>query len=293
MARRRSSMPSFGRPAPSGKGPSSRTASWTRWTSNGRRASRFSPRTRRSGTAITRSTLSTPQATPTSAVRSNGRSPWSTPSSCSSMPVKGRCRRPALCCARPWRWNSRSSSSSTRSTGPTPGSPRWSTRSTNCSSIWMPTSPPSISRSSTRSLARARQRSIPTFRAPTWSRSFAHCSTPFPLHSTILTTRCGPGSRISTPRRTSGVSPCAGSSTARSAKVRRSPGVARMARSSPPVSARSPSPRHSTRLMSTRPGRANSSASPASRMSPLATRWPIVRILVRSRRSPSTNRPCR
>ena len=50
-----------------------------------------------------RSTLSAPQATPTSAVRSNGRSPWSTPSSCSSMPVKGRCHRPALCCARPWR----------------------------------------------------------------------------------------------------------------------------------------------------------------------------------------------
>ena len=50
-ARRRSSTPCSGSPAPSAPTRTSTSASWTRWTSSARRASRSSPRTRPSATA--------------------------------------------------------------------------------------------------------------------------------------------------------------------------------------------------------------------------------------------------
>ena len=50
--------------------------------------------------APSRSTSSTPPATPTSAARSSAACPWSTASSCWSTRARARCRRPASCCAR-------------------------------------------------------------------------------------------------------------------------------------------------------------------------------------------------
>ena len=50
-ARPRSSTPCCGSPAPSARTRTSTSASWTRWTSSARRASRSSPRTRRCATA--------------------------------------------------------------------------------------------------------------------------------------------------------------------------------------------------------------------------------------------------
>ena len=47
-----------------------------------------------------RSTSSTPPATPTSAARSSAACRWSTASCCSSTRARARCRRPASCCAR-------------------------------------------------------------------------------------------------------------------------------------------------------------------------------------------------
>jgi GTP-binding protein len=48
-------------------------------------------------------------ATPTSAARSSAGCPWSTASPCSWTPPRGRCRRPASCCARRSRRTCRSS----------------------------------------------------------------------------------------------------------------------------------------------------------------------------------------
>ena len=93
-------------------------------------------------------------ATPTSAARWSGGCRWSTACCCWSTPARGRCRRPGSCCARRSRPTCRWSSWSTRSTGPTPASPRSSTRSRSCSSTSTPTSTSSTSRSSTACPAR-------------------------------------------------------------------------------------------------------------------------------------------
>ena len=52
--------------------------------------------------ATSRSTWSTPPATPTSAARSSGPWPWSTACCCWSTPPRARCPRPATCCPRRW-----------------------------------------------------------------------------------------------------------------------------------------------------------------------------------------------
>ena len=96
------------------------------------------------------------RATPTSEARSSGASRWSTACCFWWMPPKGRCRRRASSCARRSRRGFRSCSSSTRSTGPTLASKRWSTRSTSSFSISTPPPSRSSSRSSTRSPAKAR-----------------------------------------------------------------------------------------------------------------------------------------
>ena len=64
--------------------------------------------------------------------------------------LRARFLRRASCSARRSRRGCRWCSSSTRSTGPTPASARWSTRSTSCSSTWTRTRSRSSSRSSTR-----------------------------------------------------------------------------------------------------------------------------------------------
>ena len=140
-ARRRSSTPCCARPAPSARTSTWKSAPWTRTTSSVRRASRSSPRTRRSRTrastpptARSRSTSSTPPVTPTSAARSSAACRWSTASSCSSTRARARCRRRASCCARRSRRSSPSSCWSTRPTARTPASPRSRRRRTTCCS---------------------------------------------------------------------------------------------------------------------------------------------------------------
>ena len=101
--------------------PGGRAASWTRTTSSASAASPSWPRTSPSTTGdASRSTSSTRPATPTSAARSSACSRWPTACSCSSTPPRGRCRRRASCCARRSRPGCGRSSSSTRSTAPTP-----------------------------------------------------------------------------------------------------------------------------------------------------------------------------
>src|SRR5215210_4038734 len=82
-ARRRSSTPCSGSPAPSARTRTSPTACSTRWTSSARRASRSSPRTPPSSSATRRSTSSTRRGMRTSAARWSADSRWWT-ASCSS-----------------------------------------------------------------------------------------------------------------------------------------------------------------------------------------------------------------
>ena len=84
-------------------------------------------------------------------------------SCCWSTRPRGRCRRPATCCRRRWPAACRSWSRSTRSTAPTPGRPRCSTRSRSCSSTWAPRPTSSTSRCCTPTPSWARRR-------PTWPR---------------------------------------------------------------------------------------------------------------------------
>ena len=70
----------------------------TTWNANA--ASRSSRRTSLLIIKVSRSTLSTPRGTPTSAARSNACSTWPTAASCLSMPLRGRCPRHALCSKR-------------------------------------------------------------------------------------------------------------------------------------------------------------------------------------------------
>ena len=191
---------------------------WTPATSSARRASRSSRRTPRSlrDRRPDRSTSSTPPATPTSAARSSAACRWSTASCCSSTRARARCRRPASCCARRSRPSCPSSWSSTRSTAPTPASPRSSTRLLRA--VPRPATP---SRGADRVPDRLRRRPRPAGPRSTGPRtaSMPDSEDLEPLFDTILETvpapvvrrrgaRCRPTSPTSTPRRSSAGSRC-------------------------------------------------------------------------------------
>jgi hypothetical protein len=155
-ARRPWSTPCCGRRTHSPPTLTSKSAPWTRTTSSAKRASRSSRRTRPSRTRAStpprgrsRSTSSTPRATPTSAARSSAACRWWMASCCSSTRARVRCRRPASCCARPSRPSCRSSCWSTRPTVRMLVSTRSSASHRTCCSasppIWRTTCPTSTS----------------------------------------------------------------------------------------------------------------------------------------------------
>ena len=114
-----------------------------------------------------------------------------------------RCPRRASSCARPWRRRCPSSSSSTRSTGPTPASTRSSTRSTSSSSTSTRPRSRSSSRSSTAASRRARRADRKArARQPTWppARRAARAD---PGAQATTDARCRRSSPTSTRRTTS------------------------------------------------------------------------------------------
>ena len=128
----------------------------------GARAGHHHPRQGRLGhvadatAARSRSTSSTPPATPTSAARSSGRLAMVDGVAPARRRRRGaRCPRPATCCPRRWPPTCPPSSCSTRSTARTPAPTRSSTRSTSSSSTSTSTTTTSSSRSSPPSPARA------------------------------------------------------------------------------------------------------------------------------------------
>ncbi|CAB4814414.1 unannotated protein [freshwater metagenome] len=142
MARPPSSMRCFVRPARSVIMPLSSTESWIRTIRNANAASRSSPRPLRSHGTTSRSTSSTPQATPISVARLNVPFRWSTASFFSLMLLKAPCLRPVTCSQRLSRCPCRQLLSSTRSIARMRDPKRFSTRSTSCSSTLMPMNMP-------------------------------------------------------------------------------------------------------------------------------------------------------
>ncbi len=114
------------------------------------------PRTSPSRWAAPRSTSSTRPATPTSAARSSASCKMADGCLAAGRRRRGAAAADALRAAQGVRSAACGrSSSSTRSTAPTPGPPRCSTPSSTCSSSWTPTTPRSISRPSTPPAGRA------------------------------------------------------------------------------------------------------------------------------------------
>ena len=145
----------------------------------------------------------------------------------------------------------RSSSSSTRSTGRTPASPRSSTRPTSSSSISTPTRSRSTSRSSTPAPRPDGPRpTVPTTAGcptpTTSSRSSRCCWTRSRRRATRKALRCRRSSPTSTRRPTSAASRWSGSSAASCAAASRSRGAGSTGRSSAPRSPSCWSPRPST-----------------------------------------------
>ena len=204
---------------------------------------------------------------------------------------RARCRRPGSCCARrstptcPWCWWS------TRSTGPTRGSPRWSTRRTSCS--WTcSTSRTARTRWTSRSSTPPPRPGAPASRSPrtagcptppTSSRCSAPSSSRSPRRRTTRARRCRPTSPTSTPRRSSAGSRCCGSTRARCARARPWRGSAATAPRRTSASPSCWSPRGSSASRARPPARATSSPSPASPTSPSARPWPTRRTRARCR----------